>query len=150
MKVIFLKDVPGEGQIGEIKKVSKGYAGNYLLPMGLAAVATPAKIKQAQLILEREKQQELANSEKIAELAQQLEGREIHLRARTETGKRLFGSITAANIATELSQIIGTPINKKSVLIDKPLREIGGYNISIKLGKNLEPRITVIVEQQEI
>ena len=149
MKVILLKDISGKGKAGEIKEVSQGFARNFLLPQGLALIATPAVIKQVEFRLQREGNQEIVDQAKLAELAEQIKGSEIHFQARTGAGDRLFGSITAADIAEKLSQTIGSVIDKRKIDIDKPLRQVGSHEITIKLAKGLESRITVVIEPEK-
>ena len=149
MKVILLKDVSGGGKAGEIKEVSKGYARNFLLPQGLALVATPAVIKQVELGLQKEEGQKTLDLAKLAELAEQIEGSKIHLHARIGAEDRLFGSITAADIAEELSRSVGPFIDKRKIDLDKPLRQVGSHEITIKLAKGLEPHITVVIEPEK-
>jgi len=149
MKVILLEDIPGKGKIGELKEVSKGYAKNFLLPRGLALVATPTVIKQVESRLEREKLEESIDHDKLVELAQQIEGTEIHVKTRVGAGERLFGSITAADIAEELSRVIGSAIDKRNIDIEKPLRQAGSYEIDIKLASDLKPQITVVIEEEK-
>jgi len=148
MKVIFLKDVSEKGKAGEVKEVSKGYAKNFLLPQGLALIVTPAVMKQVEVRLEKERRKEADNRAKLSELAEQLEGKEIHLQTRMGAGERLFGSITTADIAKELSNAIGLDIDKKSIDIDKPLRQAGSHEIVVKLASDLKPRIIVVIEQE--
>jgi len=149
MKVIFLEDVSGEAQAGEIKEVTKGYAKNFLLPRGLALVATPAALKQAESRLQKEKAQEGLDRAKLIELAGLIEGKEIHFEARVGTDDRLFGSITAADIAEKLSQAIGSSLDKRKIDMDKPLRQAGSHEVTIKLAKDLEPRVTVIIRPEK-
>jgi len=149
MKVIFLKDVVGKGKAGEIKDVSQGYARNYLVPKGLASIATPEVIRQVEIELQKEGIQETLDQGKLAELADQIEGIEIHLQARIGAEDRLFGSITAADIAEELSRTAGTVIDKRKVDIDKPLRQAGSHEVTIKLAQGLGPRITVVIEPEK-
>ncbi len=149
MKVILLEDIPGRGKAGEIKEVSKGYAKNFLLPRGLAMLVTPMVIKQVESRLEREKLEESVDRDKLVELAQQIEGREIHVKTRVGAGERLFGSITAADIAEELSQAIGSVIDKKKIDMEKPLRQAGSHEIYIKLASDLKPHITVVIEEEK-
>jgi large subunit ribosomal protein L9 len=149
MKVVLLEDLPGKGKAGEIKEVSKGYAKNFLLPRGLALVATPAVMKQVESRLEREKFEESVDREKLVELAQQIEGREIRLKARMGAGERLFGSITAADVAEELSRVIGSVIDKKKIDIEKPFRQTGSYEIAIKLASDIKPKIMLVIEEEE-
>jgi len=149
MKVILLKDISGKGKAGEIKEVSQGFARNFLLPQGLALIATPAAIKQVEFRLQREENQEIVDQAKLAELAEQIKGSEIHFQARTGAGDRLFGSITAADIAEKLSQTMGSVVDKRKIDIDKPLRQVGSHEITIKLAKGLEPRIIVVIEPEK-
>jgi len=149
MKVVLLEDLPGKGSAGEIKEVSKGYAKNFLLPQGLALVATPMVMKQVESRLQKERREEIINRDKLVELAQQIEGREICLKARTGTGERLFGSITAADIAEELSRATGSVIDKKKIDIEKPLRQAGSYEVTVKLASDLKPQITVVIEEEK-
>jgi len=149
MKIVLLEDVPGRGKAGEIKEVSKGYAKNFLLPRGLALVATSTVIKQVESRLEREKLEGSIDREKLVELAQQIEGREIRLKARMGAGERLFGSITAANVAEELSRAIGSVIDKRKIDIEKPFRQTGSYEVAVKLASDIKPKITVVIEEEE-
>jgi large subunit ribosomal protein L9 len=149
MKVVLLEDLPGKGKAGEIKEVSKGYARNFLLPQGLALLATPAVIKQVESRLEKEKLEESIDRDKLVELAQQIEGKEIHFQARMGAGERLFGSITAADVAEKLSQAVGSVIDKKKIDIEKSLRKTGSHEVAVNLASDLNPLITVVIEEEE-
>jgi large subunit ribosomal protein L9 len=149
MKVVLLEDLPGRGKAGEIKEVSKGYAKNFLLPRGLALLATPTVIKQVESRLEKEKLEEGVDRDKLVELAQQIEGREVRFKARMGAGERLFGSITAADVAEELSRAIGSVIDKKKIDIEKSLRKTGSYEVAVKLASDINPQITVVIEEEE-
>ncbi len=149
MKVVLLEDLPGKGKAGEIKEVSRGYARNFLLPRGLALVATPMVIKQTESGLQRERREEIIDHDKLVELAQQIEGMEIRLKARIGAGERLFGSITAADIAEELSRAVGSVIDKKKIDIEKSLRKTGSYEVAVKLASDLNPQITVVIKEEE-
>ena len=149
MKVVLLEDVPGKGRAGEMTEVSKGYAKNFLLPRGLALIATPAVKKRVELRLEKERLEESVDREKLVELAQQIEGKEIRFKARTGAGERLFGSITAADVAEELSGAIGSVVDKKKIDIEKSFRQTGSYEIAVKLASDVKPKITVVIEEEE-
>jgi len=146
MKVILLRDITGKGRKGEIKDVAEGYARNFLLPRGLALLATPVVARQAETLIRKESQRQDMEETKLQKLAQQIEGREVHFQARIGAGGRLFGSITAADIARELSQVIGSPVDKRKVGIDKALRQEGSHEVTIRLAKDLVPKIKVVVE----
>jgi large subunit ribosomal protein L9 len=149
MKVVLLADVPGKGRAGQIKEVSKGYAKNFLLPRGLALIATPTVIKQVESTLEKEKLEESIDREKLVELAQQIEGKETRFKARIGAGDRLFGSVTAADVAEQLSAAIGSVVDKKKIDIEKPFRQAGSYEIAVKLASDIQPKITVVIEEEE-
>ena len=149
MKIIFLKDVQGRGKAGEIKEVSNGYAMNYLIRNGLALAATVGAIKQAEQKIKNNEIQKELSLEKLTEIAEQIEGQTIHIQARSGTGERLFGSITASAIAEELNKLLSSPIDKRKIVLDKAIREIGSYQVTIKLSKGLEPKITVVIEQEK-
>lgn len=149
MKVVLLKDISGKGSAGQIKDVSNGYAKNFLLPQGLALAATPEVINQVESRLQKEKKEEIINRDKLVELAQRIEGSEIRLKARAGTGERLFGSITAADIAEELSRTTDSIIDKKKIDIERPLRQAGSHEVTVKLASDLKPQITVVVEEEK-
>jgi large subunit ribosomal protein L9 len=149
MKVVLLEDITGKGKAGEIKEVSKGYAKNFLLPRGLALLATPTVTKQVESRLEKTKLEESIDRERLVELAQQIEGKEIRFKARIGAGERLFGSITAADLAEELSRTIGSVVDKRKIDIEKALRQAGTYEIAVKLASDIKPKIAVIIEEEE-
>jgi len=111
--------------------------------------ATPTAMKQAESGRQKGKNQEGLDQAKLAELAGLIEGKEIHFEARVGTGDRLFGSITAADIAEKLSQAIGSSLDKRKIDMDKPLRQAGSHEVTIKLAKDLEPRVTVIIRPEK-
>ncbi|MFO7772906.1 MAG: 50S ribosomal protein L9 [Dehalococcoidia bacterium] len=149
MKVVLLENIPGKGRAGEIKEVSKGFARNFLLPQGLALVATPAIIKETEARLEKERREEVLDRDKLVELAQQVEGKEIHFKARASAGDRLFGSVTAADIAEQLSQVTGAVIDKKKIDIEKPLRQAGSHEVTVRLAGDIKPQVTVVIEEEQ-
>lgn len=148
MKVVLLEDIAGTGKAGEIKEVAKGYAKNFLLPRGLALIATPAVTKQVESRLEGKRLEESVDREKLVELAQQVEGKEIHFKARLGGGERLFGSITAADVAEELGRATGFVIDKKKIDMEKPFHQTGSYEVAVKLAGDIKPKITVVIEEE--
>lgn len=148
MKVVLLEDIAGTGKAGEIKEVAKGYAKNFLLPRGLALIATPAVTKQVESKLEGKRLEERVDREKLVELAQQVEGKEIHFKARLGGGERLFGSITAADVAEELGRAIGSVIDKKKIDMEKPFHQTGSYEVAVKVAGDIRPKITVVIEEE--
>jgi large subunit ribosomal protein L9 len=149
MKVIFLKDVP-KGKRGEIKEVADGYARNFLFPQGMALPATPSATKEAKLILDKKVEHQTHQHEEQSKIAQELEGKELHFKAKAGAKGRLHGSITSANIAEELSRLAGLEIDKKKVEIDEPLHQLGSHEVVISLGTGSEAKIKVIIEEETV
>jgi len=147
MKVIFLKDVP-KGEKGEIKEVADGYARNFLLPKGLALPATHTAIKAAKIKFEEKTQRQARQHEELSRIAQELQGKELHFKAKAGAKGRLHGAITSANIADELSKLSGSEIDKKRVEMDEPLHNLGDYEIVINLGAGADAKIKVVIEEE--
>ena len=148
MQVVFLKDVPGKGRAGEIRDVADGYGRNFLLPKGLALLATPSALRSAEALRLKEKVRQARTQAELEELAQGLEGMALNLKARVGAKKRLYGSITSAHIAEELGRR-GLEIDKRRIDLEEPLRQLGEYEIAVKLGGDLAPKIKVIVEEEK-
>ena len=146
MKVLFLVDVPLKGNAGEVKSINDGYARNFLIPRGLALAATDDVIRQAESTIRKKQVEQEMTREKLTQLREQIEGKQVRLEARVGAEDRLFGSITAADIAAELSRVVDAPVDKKQVVLDRPLRRRGEYEVTVRLAKDLESRITVTIE----
>ena len=149
MKVIFLEDVPGVAKAGQIKEVANGYGRNFLIPQKLAALASPATIKAIETQLKVKAHQQEQTEEELAEIAKQLDGKEITLTAQAGAKERLYGSITAADIATELQNTTGFVIDKRKVELEKPIHKLGSYDVVIRLAKDITPKIKVAVVGKE-
>jgi large subunit ribosomal protein L9 len=144
MKVVFLEDVPNVAKAGDIKEVADGYGRNYLLPKKLAVVSRPGVETQIKAQIEAR-----AETEKMKKMAAEIEGKEITLRVRMGAKERMHGSITAANIATELKSVIGQDVDKRKIDLAEPIKQLGSYDITIKLVKDIEPKIKVHVVEKE-
>ena len=147
MKVIFLKDVP-KGKKGEIKDVADGYARNFLLPKGLALLATPSAMKTAKALSEERADREAHQHDELSKVAQDLEGKELYFKAKAGAKGRLHGAITSANIADQVSKLAGFEIDKKKVELEEPLHNLGSYDVVINLGSGSEAKIKVIIEEE--
>jgi large subunit ribosomal protein L9 len=147
MKVLLLKDVYNLGRAGEIKKVANGYGRNFLIPQGLAVLATPGAVKQAERIrVEADKQRSILNQE-MGAIAEQLKDVQLLFAARAgETGK-LYGSVTTAMIADALTEKLGLELNKRQI-DSQPLRLLGLHNVSVRLTIDLIPEIEVVIYRE--
>ncbi|UCC90851.1 MAG: 50S ribosomal protein L9 [Dehalococcoidia bacterium] len=147
MRVVFLEDVPNVARAGEIKEVANGYGRNYLIPKKLALLAnSPAtNLLEIQRKLATQPQTEDA----LVKLANQLEGREVTLKARAGAKDRLYGSVTSADIAAELQNSAGLAIDKRKIELAEPIHQLGSYEVVIRLAKDIVPKIKVIVIAEE-
>lgn len=149
MEVLLLKDVEQLGQTGEIKKVADGYARNYLIPRGLATVATPGAIKQAELLQQRDARRQAKELDEAHALAQELDGRTVTFQARAGDSDRLYGSITNVNIAEALEEQVGKEVDRRKFEMEEPLKDLGTHAVTIRLAPGAEAKVTVIIEREE-
>src|SRR4030042_1352057 len=147
MKVIFLKDAP-KGKRGEIKEVADGYARNFLFPKGVALPATSSAIKAAKVLSDEKAESQARQREELSRIVQELEGKELHFKAKAGAKGRLHGAITAASIAGELSRLTGFEIDKKKVELEEPLHHVGSYDVILNLGTGAEAKIKVVIEEE--
>lgn len=147
MKVLLLEDVYNLGRAGEVKKVANGYGRNYLIPQGLAVLATPGALAQAERIQEEADRHRKMLNEEMSVVADKLEDIKLFFPARAgETGK-LYGSVTTTMIAEELSNELGREINKRQI-DSQPLRMLGMHTIKVRLTIDLIPEFEVVVYRE--
>lgn len=147
MKVIFIQDVPNVAKAGDVKDVASGYGRNYLIPKKLAVLAdSSASMLHARTQIKAQRE-EAAKLGELTALAKELEGKEITLKARAGKEK-LFGSITSADIAAGLEKAYGLVVDKKKIDLAEPIHHLGNYEVVIKLGADLNPKVNVMVEEE--
>jgi len=145
MRVIFLENVPNVAKATEIKEVADGYARNFLFPKKLAVLVNAQGINQV-----KAKHKAMVETEdELINLAKELEGREIILKAQAGAQDRLYGSITNVDIATELQTVTGITIDKRKIELAEPIHQLGSHEVAIRLGKNITPIIKVTVTAKE-
>jgi large subunit ribosomal protein L9 len=149
MRVVFLEDVPDVANSGEIKEVADGYARNFLIPKSLAALVTPQLTSQLESKISSRSKKQAHIAEELANMANKLDGSEITLKAKVGAKDRLYGSITSADIAEELSKTSGIAIDKRKIELPEPIRELGTFEVAIKLAKDTLAKINVTVIEQE-
>jgi large subunit ribosomal protein L9 len=144
MRVILLKEVPALGTAGAVKEVKEGYARNYLIPRGLAAEATEHTLRalegQRRAVADRA-QRERTESER---LATGLESALIEIPARGGEGGRLFGSVTAQDIADALVRA-GFEVGKKQIDLEEPIKAAGFYKVPVRVGPGMVARVDLNV-----
>ncbi len=149
MKVLLLQDVKTVGRSGEVKEVAEGYFRNYLSPRGLATPATESALKRATQDREAQARRQARVVAENRTLADQINQTQLTFRAKVGEQHRLYGAITAADVAEELAKQIDHPVDKRHVELEEPIRHLGTYKVPIHLAQGVEPKVTVVVEQEE-
>ena len=147
MKVILLKDVKGQGKKGEVVDVNEGYARNFLVKKGLAEVATASKLNdlsQKKAAADYHKAEEVKATKALAE---ELKGKTFTVNIKAGQGGKVFGSVTGANIADSL-QAAGYSVDKKKVVLAQPIKNVGTYEVDLKLMEGISSKINVTVESE--
>ena len=150
MKVVFLEDVPGVARTGEIKEVADGYARNLLIPKKLALIANSAAIKLAEARHRAKARQQAETEAELQELAKQIDGKEITLKARVGSKDRLYGSITSADIAAELEKSDGVVVDKRKIDLEEHIHQLGSYEITVRWGRDIMPKVKVNVIEEKV
>jgi large subunit ribosomal protein L9 len=148
MKIILVKDVKNLGSQGQIKEVSDGYARNYLIPRGLAYEATATKLKESQEKEVREQKKKMRESEEAQAIKEKLDGQSVTIAVRTGGSDRLFGAVTAKEIAEVIKQQFSLNIDKKKIEMPDPIKHLGEYPVKLKIYPNISAQINLIVKAQ--
>lgn len=147
MKVLLIKDVYKLGRAGDVKRVADGYGRNYLLPQGLAVLATPGSMKQAENIRAQAAASRAVLNEEMSGVAEVISKVTLAFPAKAgETGK-LYGSITSQMIADAIQEQTGVEINRRQ-LDSEPIRNLGTHKVHVRLTVDLVPEITVVVHRE--
>jgi large subunit ribosomal protein L9 len=149
MNVVFLKNVPNVAKTGDVKNVPDGYARNYLLPNKLAAPAT-ANVKTQMEAQARAQEKKQAQMEaEFRQMAEQIEKMNLVIKAKAGAKNHLFGSITSADIAKELEAAAGLAVDKRKIELPEAIRELGAFEVTVKLYKDINPKLKVTVKNLE-
>ena len=148
MKVILKETVTNLGTVGDVVTVKAGYGRNYLLPQGLATVADPKKIQVIEhhkRALETKRRRELTKSE---DLAAELNGLEFTYARKTSAEGQIFGSVTPADIERSIADK-GFSVTRRQVSIERPIKALGKFDVTIKLHGGITAKVHAIVEKEE-
>jgi len=149
VKVVFLEDVPNVGEVGEVKEVADGYGRHFLIPRKLAVLANSMASNIVEVQLKKKARRQAEIQAEMRDLADQLEGKEIILKARAGAKEQLYGSITSADIADELCSSAGLIVDKRKIELDEPIRQLGSYAVAIRLTKDIIPKVKLVVVAEE-
>lgn len=148
MKVILTENIPNLGQIGDIVKVAPGYARNYLFPKGLALEASSAKIRE----LEHHKRLLAQKKERVRRqmlsVAEKLNETTLSFARKVIEEDKLYGSVTTSDIQKAL-QDKGFDLDKRFILLDQPIKQLGEFTVPIKVDAEITANITVLVSKEE-
>jgi len=148
MKVLLTQDVPELGVAGEIYAVAGGYARNYLMPRGMAVLATKGALKRAEELKEagiRRRAKERANAEAQAQM---INGKKLLFIANAGENNRLYGSVTTADIAERLTEAVGFDVDRRRIVLDQGLRELGLFDLSVRLMPEVTATFVVAVVRE--
>jgi len=146
MEIILKQDVDNLGHKNDIVTVKDGYANNYLIPKGMAIIATPSARKMYEEIARQRAHKEEKEKEKAEELAKQLDGLALEIGAKTSSKGKIFGSVNTLQIAEELNKK-GIEVDRKNIEIkEEPIKEVGTYTATVKLHKEVSRDITFEVK----
>jgi large subunit ribosomal protein L9 len=148
MKVILTQDVDNLGQQGEIVTVKDGYGRNYLIPKGLALVATDSVVRHQQELRRQSAHKLLKQKEDAEALRALVEKEEVVVTARVGEESRIFGTVTAQQIATKLAER-GLEIDRRKIELDEDIKTLGVYSGSIKLHHDVVAKVKIRVEAEE-
>lgn len=145
MKVIFLQDVTHVAKTGEVKDVADGYGRNFLLPKRLAVAATGSAMKEMEALIKREASRRAKSEAELQALANQLNGKDITIKAKAGAKDKLYGTVTTADISAEIEKAHNLIIDKRKIELAEPIKQAGSFDVTIKMGKDLTATIKVNV-----
>ena len=145
MRVVFLEDVEGVARGGEVKEVKNGFARNYLIPQNLAAPATHNNLQRIKKLSSQASITRVQRLEDMQELATALEGTQVNIEMRAGVNNRLYGSVTGTMVADAVVEETGREIERRLVQLDDPIREVGEYDVPIRLHSDVSTSIKVVV-----
>ncbi|MBD2871795.1 50S ribosomal protein L9 [Paenibacillus arenilitoris] len=147
MKVIFLQDVKGQGKKGQIKELSEGYVRNFLLPKGLAKIASEGNLKTLEVQNASEQKRKEKEKEDAVALGKRLDELTVVVKTKAGEGGRLFGAITSKQIAEAL-EAQGIKIDKRKIELDEPIRTLGVTQVAVKLHPEVKAKLSVQASEE--
>tara|TARA_B100000029_G_C17486003_1_gene927273 strand:+ start:664 stop:1251 length:588 start_codon:yes stop_codon:yes gene_type:complete len=146
MRVIFVEDVVNVARTGDVKEVKTGYARNYLIPKGLAVAATPQQLVRLESLQKIGMERSAKELEEAQGLAAQLDGSNVTIKVKAGPRGRLFGSVTNAMIAKEVSETLGLTVDRKGIALPKAIHELGSFDIRVRIHPEVNANISLVVE----
>jgi large subunit ribosomal protein L9 len=145
VQVILKQDVEKIGRRGDIVDVSRGYVRNFLVPRGLAEMATPTRLEEVRREMAEAEERDRRMAERAGEVAETLNKSVITIEARTGEDERLFGSVTAANIADAIDRARGVRVDRRRIKLEEPIKSLGTHQVPVQVHGDIEASVKVIV-----
>jgi large subunit ribosomal protein L9 len=149
MKVVFLEDVEGVAQGGEVKEVKRGFARNYLIPQSLAMPATRDALQRIDRLSKEAEDQRIKKISDMKELAEELKGKRVNVAMRAGATGRLYGSVTNGIVADALAELMDREIERRDVQIPDSIREVGIYEVRLHLYADINADVEVLVHPMD-
>lgn len=147
MKVIFLQDVKGQGKKGQVKDLSEGYVRNFLLPQGLAKLASDGNLKTLEVQNASEQKRKDKEKEDAQALGKKLEEMTVVIKTKAGEGGRLFGAITSKQIGEALAAL-GIKVDKRKIELEDPIRSLGVTQVVVKLHPEVKAKLSVQASEE--
>lgn len=145
MKIILTQEVEGLGAAGDVLEVKDGYGRNYLLPQGHAIRWTRGAQSQADAIKAARSARAVRDEAHAAEIKTKLEKGPVDVKVKAGQGGRLFGAVTAGDLAVALGEVVGESIDKRTIILGNPIKTLGSHQVSIKLHDEVSAAVALNV-----
>ncbi len=149
MRIILASDLDNLGRKGDVVAVADGYARNFLLPKGLAIVATKGALRQADQMRRAREEAERRARDAASRSAALLRAEPVYISARAGDAGRLFGSVTKSDVARAIHEQLGEDIDRHQVRLDDPIRSVGTHQVSVHVHDDINAPVTVEVIPHE-
>ena len=149
MKVILTQDVRGKGKKGQMIEAAEGYARNFLLPKGMAVLATADAVNTMNLQAKAKAKADAEAKVAALEIAEKLKSCQVKIAAKGGEGGKLFGAVTGKEIAAALKEQYGMDVDSKKLVLDQPIKTFGSFEIKAKLGFEISGTVYVLVTEEK-
>jgi len=148
VQVVLLQDVKSLGRRGDVVKVADGYARNFLFPKELATPATGGALRARQEVREAQRRKEDKELQSAKDLADRIDGKTVVIRAKAGEGGRLFGAVTAQQVAEALQAAFDVRLDRRRLVLREVIKRLGSYQVEARPHAGLSARFTVVVESE--
>ena len=149
MKVILKQDIKGKGKKGQMIEAAEGYARNFLLPKGMAVLATADAVNTMNLQAKAKAKADAEAKAAALEIAEKLKSCQVKIAAKGGEGGKLFGAVTGKEIAAALKEQYGMDVDSKKLVLDQPIKTFGSFEVKAKLGFEISGTVYVLVTEEK-